>query len=124
MLERAAPAPGAPSQNGHTTNARCGGWNAPASVSRYASRIRAGLSADGGEEMTDYYHLIHAQGERIAALEGRVAALEGALRAFLPAPERPPIQQSDHYLDRMLARSSDEVVKGMVAVVDDKLQTA
>jgi hypothetical protein len=62
-----------------------------------------------------------AQGEKIAQLEARIAALEGALRAFLQAPERPPVQQSDHYLDRMLARSSDEVVKRMVAVVDDKL---
>jgi hypothetical protein len=71
--------------------------------------------------MTTDNYLIHAQGEKIAQLEARIATLEGALRAFLPAPERPPVQQSDHYLDRMLSRSSDEVVKRMVAVVDDKL---
>jgi hypothetical protein len=61
------------------------------------------------------------QGEQIAALEARLVRLEAACVNLLPAPVRPPVQQSDHYLDRMLARSTDEVVKRMVAVVDDKL---
>jgi hypothetical protein len=79
--------------------------------------------------MSDDYHLIHAQGkliaaqaEQIAALERRVVRLEQACANLLPAPERPPIAPVDH-LANMLARSTDEVVRGMAAVVDDKLMS-
>jgi hypothetical protein len=78
--------------------------------------------------MTDNYHLIHAQGKRIAALEEqnaafveRLARIETAIANLLPQPPRPSPSQSDHVLDRLLSRSSGEIAQRMSEAVPDAL---
>jgi hypothetical protein len=59
--------------------------------------------------------------ELLKAQEGRLLTLETALAHLLPQKPRTTYQTSDHYFDRMLARSTGEMAQRMAQAVPPAL---